>query len=119
MEAFIMVGELFQQLERRALWRARELGHSISHIDWDQLHREGIGTCTRCGDGFLLYAEPETTGISGIYGTAYEAECPSNTCDHGWQVIWLPEGGARGRDPTALPALRAERAQHLGKKREA
>lgn len=83
-----------EQLERHALWWTRELGHAIPHIEWDPPHLEGIGTCTRCGDGVLLYLSLEG---SGIFGTAYESECPGNTCEHGWQVIKLPEGGVRLR----------------------
>src|SRR5262249_24348419 len=83
-----------KQLERRALWRARELGHTIPRIDWDPLTNEGIDTCTRCGDGVLLYVDPE---VSEIYGTAYETACAGNTCDHGWQVIRLAHGGIQLR----------------------
>jgi hypothetical protein len=78
------------RLERRALWQARELGHAIPRIDWDALTHEGMGTCTRCGDGVLLYAGQ---GPWGIHGTAYESECPGDTCEHGWRVIPHPEGG--------------------------
>ena len=78
------------RLERRALWQAREHGHRIPRIEWDAANEEGIGTCTRCGDGVLVYTD--TVGVS-ILGTAYEAECPGDTCAHGWHMIALPEGG--------------------------
>src|SRR5215472_12712719 len=90
----IPMADEHEQLERRALWRARELGHTIPRIDWDPLYSEGLGTCTRCGDGVVLYVGPE---VSNIYGTAYETACPGNTCTHGWQVTRLPEGGIRLR----------------------
>jgi hypothetical protein len=75
------------RLERRALWHARELGHRIPCIEWDAAYHEGIGTCTRCGDGVLVYVDGEG---SSVHGTAYEAECPGDTCEHGWHVIALP-----------------------------
>jgi len=78
------------RLERRVLWRVRELGHTIPRIEWDAANSEGIGTCTRCGDGVLVYVESEG---SSIHGTAYESECPGNTCAHGWHVLALPECG--------------------------
>ena len=71
-------------LERRVICQAGELGHTIPHIAWDADGHEGVGTCTRCGDGVLLYVGPE--GMS-IGGTAYESACPGDTCDHGWQVL--------------------------------
>jgi hypothetical protein len=78
-------GDLRAALERRALYTARELGHSIPRIEWDRDGREGSGTCRRCGDGVLLY-----TGVEGasIAGTAFEFECPGDTCNHGWQIAY-------------------------------
>jgi hypothetical protein len=78
------------RLERRALWQARERGHRVPRIDWDAAKQEGIGTCTRCSDGVLVYVDSEG---STIHGTAYEAACPGDTCEHGWHVIHLPDGG--------------------------
>jgi hypothetical protein len=86
----VSVQEERVRLERRALLRARELGHTIPRIEWDAANSEGIGTCTRCSDGVLLYLDPEESSING---TACESECPGDTCAHGWQVITLPEGG--------------------------
>lgn len=74
-------------LERRALYQTRELGHTIPSIAWDADGDEGSGTCTRCGDGVLLYARPDSTVING---TAYESVCPGDTCAHGWQIIQRP-----------------------------
>jgi hypothetical protein len=68
-----------------------ELGHTIPQIDWDTEEGVGIGTCTRCGDGLLLYVE---VGEASIHGTAYESACPGNTCAHGWAVVRTAEGTA-------------------------
>ncbi len=76
-------------LERRALVQARELGHTIPRIEWVTASNEGVGTCTRCGDGVMLYVGPDGPSING---TAYESECPGNTCDHGWAVVHLGDG---------------------------
>lgn len=76
-------------LERRALYRAREFGHAIPRIEWDARGYEGTGTCTRCGDGVLLYLGSDGASING---TAYESACPSDTCDHGWKVQKTPDG---------------------------
>jgi hypothetical protein len=77
-------------IERRALFQAREFGHAISHIEWDDGGHNGISTCTRCGDGVLLYIG---SGPPAIHGTACETACTGNTCDHGWQVCHAPGGG--------------------------
>src|SRR5437868_3108968 len=74
-------------LARRALHQAREYGHAIPRITWDG--EEGIGTCTRCGDGVLLYVGGEGSSMSG---TAVVSACPGNTCDHGWAVRRTSEG---------------------------
>ena len=77
-------------LEKRVLYRAREFGHAIPRIIWDANTGEGIGICTRCGDGVLVYAGPDGPSING---TAYESACPGNTCDHGWRVLRGADGG--------------------------
>jgi hypothetical protein len=80
-----------ETLAARALAQATELGHAIPRIEWDTAEGAGIGTCTRCGDGLLLYVETE--GAS-IHGTAYESACPGNTCAHGWAALRTAEGMA-------------------------
>ena len=76
-------------IERRVLYQAREFGHAIPRITWDADGHEGMGTCTRCGDGVLLYVGPDGSSIAG---TAYESTCPGDTCDHGWQIVHTTEG---------------------------
>lgn len=71
-------------LERRALLVARERGHTIPRIEWEPDGQEGSGTCRRCGDGLLVYAGADGPSIAG---TAFDSECPGDTCDHGWHVV--------------------------------
>lgn len=84
-----MNAEMRDLLERRALYQARELGHTIPRIQWDTQGREGSGTCTRCGDGVLLYMGPDEMGIGG---TAYDSACPGDTCAHGWRIMRRADG---------------------------
>jgi hypothetical protein len=80
-----------EALTAHPLAQATKLGHAILRIEWDTAEGAGIGTCTRCGDGLLLYIETE--GAS-IHGTAYESAYPGNTCAHGWAVVRTAEGTA-------------------------
>jgi hypothetical protein len=78
-------------LEVQALREARAYGHTIAVIVWDEAGQEGSGTCTRCGDGLLLYLDREGASIQG---TAFASTCPGNTCAHGWSIIRLANGGS-------------------------
>jgi len=78
-------------LEAQALLEARAYGHIIPVIVWDDAGQEGSGTCTRCGDGLLLYLDSEGASIEG---TAFGSSCPGNTCDHGWSIVRLADGGS-------------------------
>jgi hypothetical protein len=89
-----MSSEERRVLELRALLMAREFGHTIPRIEWDAARIEGIGTCVRCGDGVLVYAD----GIDpNIGGTAATSPCPGDTCDHGWHVMRTTAGGVTMR----------------------
>jgi hypothetical protein len=68
----------------RALLLAREFGHTIPRVVWDAQGEEGIGTCTRCGDGVIVYGEGDGPRIGG---TAAAYPCPGETCEHGWHVV--------------------------------
>ncbi len=78
-------------LEAQALREARAYGHMIPVIAWDDAEQEGSGTCTRCGDGLLLYLDSEGASIEG---TAFRSTCPGNTCAHGWSIVRLADGGS-------------------------
>lgn len=75
-------------LERRALYKARELGHAIPAIEWDTGGDEGSGVCARCGDGVMVYLGRDGAAING---TAYDSACPGDTCAHGWRIVRLPD----------------------------
>jgi hypothetical protein len=78
------MGEETRQAAHRALLMARELGHSIPRVVWDAEGVEGIGTCSRCGDGVIVYGAGDGPRIGG---TAAEGACPGDVCDHGWRVV--------------------------------
>ena len=42
-------------LAARALAQLSVYGHSVPSIRWEADGQEASGTCTRCGDGVLLY----------------------------------------------------------------
>lgn len=56
-------------LVARAHAQLRAYGHSVTSIRWDADGQEGSGTCTHCGDGVLLYYDPQPDRCS-IEGTA-------------------------------------------------
>ena len=73
-------------LAARALAQLRAYGHTVPSIRWDADGQEGSGTCTRCGDGVILYYDPQPDSC-GIAGTAYQSLCPGGSCAHGWRLL--------------------------------
>jgi hypothetical protein len=73
-----------QWLSMRALDQMRALGHVVPAICWEGDGQEGSGTCTRCGDGVVLYYT-EPPDACAIEGTAYRTPCPGQGCAHGWR----------------------------------
>ena len=73
-------------LAERALAQLRADGHVVQGIRWDADGQEGNGTCSRCGDGVILYydAQPDSCDIMG---TAYRSPCPGGSCEHGWGLL--------------------------------
>jgi hypothetical protein len=47
------------ELARLVLQRCTILGHAIPRIQWEPSGLQGGGTCTRCGDGVVLYVEAD------------------------------------------------------------
>ncbi|HVC81015.1 MAG TPA: hypothetical protein VNL35_11015 [Chloroflexota bacterium] len=70
----------------RALSQLRAQGHIVPGIQWDADGQEGSGTCTRCGDGVILYYDPQPDGCD-IEGTAYRSPCPGESRAHGWHLL--------------------------------
>ena len=73
-------------LAARALAQLSVYGHSVPSIRWEADGQEASGTCTRCGDGVLLYYDPQPERCS-IEGTALVTPCPGGDCAHGWRVV--------------------------------
>lgn len=71
-------------LAAHVLQQTRARRHAIPRIVWDATGGDGSGTCTRCGDGVMLYAGPDGWSVAG---TAYAYDCPGETCEHGWRVV--------------------------------
>lgn len=71
-------------LAAHVLQQARVRRHAIPRIVWDATEGDGSGTCTRCGDGVMLYAGPDGWSVAG---TAYDYDCPGETCEHGWRIV--------------------------------
>lgn len=61
-------------------------GHTVSGINWDSDGQEAKGTCSRCGDGVVVYFDPEPESCT-IEGTAYNSSCPGGSCEHGWRLV--------------------------------
>ncbi|HZS92197.1 MAG TPA: hypothetical protein VFE42_32520 [Chloroflexota bacterium] len=78
------------ELARLVLQRCQILGHTIPRIQWEPSGAQGSGTCTRCGDGVVLYVEAEGCAVGG---TAYDTECPGASCAHGWSIVRRARGG--------------------------
>jgi hypothetical protein len=84
------MGELDRpELARLVLQLCQILGHTIPRIHWEPSGLEGSGTCTRCGDGVVLYVEGSGCTIGG---TAYDSDCPGPSCDHGWNIVRRGDG---------------------------
>jgi hypothetical protein len=78
--------EIRAWLSARTLVQLRANGHNVPRIRWEADGMEASGTCTRCGDGVLLYYDPQPDRCS-IEGTAITTSCPGEGCEHGWCVV--------------------------------
>lgn len=76
-------------LAAHVLRRTRVHGHAIPRIVWDRDGAGGAGTCARCGDGVMIHLGRDGWSIGG---TAYDYDCPGDTCDHGWRVVTGKDG---------------------------